>query len=230
VSSERRLALELAGEPVQLLPERALLCPRLRTLFVADLHLGKAATFRASGIALPRGSTDADLARLAGALERTAAEHLVVLGDFLHAARGRVDALVESFARWRSARTELAVTVVRGNHDAHAGDPPAAWRVRAVDAPLRLGPFRLAHDPADTSDTDCSGDAEGTYTLSGHLHPGVRLRGRGGDSVRLPCFVVGTERAILPAFAGFTGLAIVRPQAGDRLVAIAQSRLFALPG
>ncbi len=34
-----------AGKPVQLLPERALWWPAGQALFVADLHLGKAATF-----------------------------------------------------------------------------------------------------------------------------------------------------------------------------------------
>ena len=46
----------------------------------------------------------------------------------------------------------------------------------------------------------------------------------------LPCFVLGHRRAILPAFGGFTGLALVAPARGDRIVAIAGSRLFALPG
>ena len=66
------------------------------------------------------------------------------------------------------------------------------------------------------------------YVLSGHLHPGVFLSGVDG-AARLPCFVLGTRRAILPAFGSFTGLAIVTPAPGDRMVAIAGSRLFALP-
>ena len=44
----------LAGEAVELLPERALHWIRERTLFVADVHLGKAAAFRAGGVPVPR--------------------------------------------------------------------------------------------------------------------------------------------------------------------------------
>jgi metallophosphoesterase superfamily enzyme len=44
---------------------RGLTVPRgKRTLFVADVHFGKAAAFRAGGVPLPRGSTATDLERL----------------------------------------------------------------------------------------------------------------------------------------------------------------------
>ena len=67
------------------------------------------------------------------------------------------------------------------------------------------------------------------YALCGHVHPGVTLHGTAEQSARLPCFVLGRRRAILPAFGGFTGLARAAPLAGDRLVAIAGAQLFALP-
>jgi metallophosphoesterase superfamily enzyme len=37
------------------------------------------------------------------------------------------------------------------------------------------------------------------------------------DALRLPCFVVGRERMILPSFGAFTGGHAIRPQAGDRI-------------
>ncbi len=43
------LDVVLCDERVQLLADRALYWPRARTLFVADVHLGKAAAFRAGG-------------------------------------------------------------------------------------------------------------------------------------------------------------------------------------
>src|SRR5512140_1063418 len=83
----------VGGEPVTLLADRALFWPRERTLFVADVHLGKTATFRANGVPLPRGTTAGDLARLTRLIERMQAARVVVLGDFLHARAGRVPAL-----------------------------------------------------------------------------------------------------------------------------------------
>jgi DNA ligase-associated metallophosphoesterase len=214
------LTTALDGERVTLLAERALYWPRERTLFVADVHLGKAAAFRAGGVPLPRGSTAADLARLTRLLERTGASRIVVLGDFIHAKAGRVAALAEAFARWRVQHAAIDVMLVRGNHDARAGDPPTAWNVGCVDEPFALPPFLACHRITQP--------ATG-YALCGHVHPGVRVHGSGEQSARLPCFVLGARRAILPAFGRFTGLADVLPAPRERIVVIAGRELFALP-
>jgi len=213
-------ATALDGERVELLAARALHWPRERTVFVADVHLGKAAAFRAGGVPLPRGGTAADLARLAAILSQTGARRLVVLGDFLHAAAGRVAALDAAFRRWRELHAAIDVLLVRGNHDDRAGDPPAAWGIAVVPEPHAMAPFLACHVPVAPR----SG-----YALCGHVHPGVTLHGAAELSARLPCFVIGRRRAILPAFGGFTGTAQAAPLAGDRIVAVAGTRLFALP-
>ena len=210
----------LCGERVVLCAERALHWPAASTVFVADVHLGKAAAFRAGGIPLPRGSTQADLARLSAVIERTRASKLVVLGDFLHAKAGRVVALASAFKAWRATHAAVELVLVRGNHDDRAGDPPPDWGVEVVTEPHLLAPFLACHHPV----TPPTG-----YALCGHLHPGVFLSGTADQAARLPCFVLGTHRAILPAFGSFTGLAIVAPARGDRLVAVAGTRLFPLP-
>jgi DNA ligase-associated metallophosphoesterase len=213
-------ATALGDERVELLAARALHWPRERTVFVADVHLGKAAAFRAGGVPLPRGSTAADLARLTAVLRETGAQRLVVLGDFLHGAAGRVAALDAAFRAWRSWHAAIDIVLVRGNHDDRAGDPPAGWNIAVVAEPHPLAPFLACHVPVSPR----SG-----YALCGHVHPGVTLHGSADQSERLPCFVVGRRRAILPAFGGFTGLARAAPLTGDRIVAIAGTRLFPLP-
>ena len=214
------LSASCGGEAVELHAARALYWPRGRTLFVADVHLGKGAAYRAGGIPVPRGATATDLARLATLVTRTRAGTLCVLGDFLHAASGRVPALDSAFRAWRDAHAGLSVRIVRGNHDARAGDPPPAWGVDVFDEPHALPPFLACHVP----------QAPRTgYALCGHVHPGVRLAGRGRESVRLPCFVLGRRRALLPAFGRLTGLAIVTASPEDTVVAIAGDRLFRLP-
>jgi uncharacterized protein len=210
----------LAGEAVELLAERALHWPGGRTLFVADVHLGKGAAFRAGGVAIPRGATAGDLARLDSLIERTGARRLVVLGDFLHAAAGRVPALDAAFRRWRLAHAALSITLVRGNHDERAGDPPPSWGIAVVADPHALPPFVLCHAPS----LPRTGHA-----LCGHVHPGVRITAGARESVRLACFVLGPRRTLLPAFGRLTGLALVAPAPGETIVAIAGRRLFALP-
>lgn len=207
----------VAGERLELLPQRAAWWPAARTLFVADFHLGKAASFRAAGIALPRGTSQDNLARLEAALAGRAVEEVVFLGDFLHSAEGRAAGTLAAFARWRAARPALAMTLVRGNHDDRAGDPPADWGFRCVDPGQARGPFALVHEPAPV---------RGGYALAGHIHPAVRLSERGGPSVRLPCFWFGARVGVLPSFGAFTGSALVRPRPGDQVFVLADGEVL----
>lgn len=210
--------VRLAGEEVVLLPERALFWPAAATLVVADLHWGKAATFRAAGIPVPAGSTGDDLARLDEALGRTCARRLVVLGDLFHARAGRVAAAtLAQLRRWRGPDPELEILLVRGNHDLHAGDPPADLRINCVTAPAFVPPFVLRHEPAESP---------AGYTLAGHVHPGLLLCGPALQRERLPCFLLRERVALLPAFGSFTGLGTVEPGPGDRAFVVADAEVI----
>ena len=209
--------LTLAGETLLLLPERAVYWPRCETLFVADLHWGKDATFRAAGIALPDGTTGNDLARLSRVIARTGARRLVALGDLLHARQGRAKPVFATIAAWREQSPNLEMLLVRGNHDKRAGDPPDDWRIQVVDAPHLEAPFVLHHFP--------NADAGG-YVLAGHLHPAVMLGSGGRQRLKLPCFWFGPHVGVLPAFGGFTGTAAVVPAPGDRVFAIADDEVI----
>lgn len=199
------MELTLGGEPVELRPERAVRWGR--TLFVADLHWGKSASFRAMGLPVPDELED-DLFRLEGVIRATAVDRVIVLGDLVHARGGltaAVDAAVTAFRR----RVPVALLLVCGNHDRHAGPMPAGWEIPVVPE-LSEGPFLFRHHPAP---------AAGRYVWAGHTHPGVRLDlGLGG--VRLPCFHLGAAVGVLPAFGGFTGAASVRRRPEDVLVAV----------
>ncbi|MFY7922753.1 MAG: ligase-associated DNA damage response endonuclease PdeM [Gemmatimonas sp.] len=212
-------AIEVAGEQVALLPERALWLPAHDTLLVADLHWGKAAAFRAAHIPVPMGTTSSDLARLSSALEVTGANRLVVLGDLLHARAGRHDETFRTIASWRATHADLRITLVRGNHDQHAGDPPAELNIDCTDNPLRLGAFVGVHEPTVNLDG---------YVLCGHLHPCVTVRGRGRQSLRLPSFVFGPSRGVLPAFSSFTGGGMYEQEPEDRLFGIAADAVVPL--
>lgn len=213
------LAISVAGAALHLLPERALWYEAERTLFVADLHWGKAAAFRAAHVPVPMGTTSRDLARLASAIAATGAERLVVLGDLLHARTGRHDETLRTIAEWREQHAVLRITLVRGNHDQHAGDPPRELGIECTDEPLVVGPFVGVHEPCTPT---------GGYVLCGHLHPCVTVRGRGRQSLRLPAFVFGDTRGILPAFSSFTGGGMYAMETGDRQYAIAGDEVLAL--
>ena len=207
------LKCSVAGEDLVLLPERAAYWPARKALLVADFHLGKAASFRKAGIPLPRGTTKDNVARLDRALEKTRAKEVVFLGDFLHSAQGRTPATFSTFAEWRTQRRDVGLTLVRGNHDAKAGDPPSEWQVRCVEAGESAAPFVFNHEP---------GPSRSGYALSGHIHPAVRLSAAGEKALRLPCFWFGARYGVLPAFGAFTGSAEVLPRQGDQVYVIAE--------
>ena len=207
----------VAGEKLVLLPERVVYWPAKKALFVADFHLGKAASFRSAGIPLPSGTTTENVERLGRAIDTTGAKQVVFLGDFLHSAQGRAASTFGRFGAWREARTALELTLVRGNHDKKAGDPPQAWRMRCIEAGEPLGPFILNHEP---------GASRGGYALAGHIHPAVRLSALGEKSLRLPCFWFGSRYGVLPAFGAFTGNAEVLPRRGDQVFVIAEHEVL----
>ncbi len=231
------MRVDFAGESIDLLPERAAWWEREATLFVADIHFGKAAAFRSAGLPVPGGTTAADVARLDALVRRHRAARLVILGDLLHAPTGRAEATMQTVRAWRDDSGGLDVLLVRGNHDRRAGDPPADWRMACVDGPHPLGPFTLAHEP----DAARPGD----FLLAGHLHPGVALHRADGRSggMRERCFwMTGaphaaagrTRRAgaslILPAFGAMTGLRAVRPRCGDRVFVVGPGEVVEVPG
>lgn len=220
VASVDHVVVQWAGETVHLLPECALWWPARQTLFIADLHLGKAASFRALGLPVPSGSTRDNLQRLSLLMERHGARELVFLGDFLHAASGRHAGLFDALTQWRRRHADVAMTLVRGNHDAHAGDPPAQVGITAVDGPVMMGPFAASHIPHDHPTH---------FVLAGHVHPVVLLTGPGRDRLRLPCFVLAAQHAILPAFGAFTGGYRVPPDAGHTLYAVGGDRVWKIP-
>lgn len=141
------LPWSLAGEAVWLLPEGALWWPAGAALFVADLHLGKAATFRARGLPVPGGTTQHNLARLSQLVQQHRAGQLVLLGDFLHAAQAQSAALQAarscgksssccstSRSAWRSSR--LSGSYWR-NTSKYSWAEACSWRA------LRCSPGRL---------------------------------------------------------------------------------------
>lgn len=197
-----------------LMPERAAYWAAEHTLFVADLHLGKAAVFRARGLPVPQGTTTSTLERLSQALERTRAHRLVVLGDLLHARESHAAPTMAALTAWRQRHADLECVVLQGNHDRHAGDVAASLNFTsmrgAFDTPELLG----VHEPADVTVHQSPGTAQ-RLALAGHVHPVLRLRGR-IDQLRLPCFWLLDGVLTLPAFGAFTGgCEIPLPKAGS---------------
>ncbi|KAF0094669.1 MAG: metallophosphoesterase [Puniceicoccaceae bacterium 5H] len=186
-------SLTIHDQTFQLLPERAVYWVEQGALLVADLHWGKDAAFRAAGVALPAGLLGEELQRLEQLVGAWQAREILILGDLIHARTSLHPAVVDAVAAWRE-RVTLPITLIEGNHDRHAPQLPAAWRIARVPPPLDRGTFRLAHYPEPSA---------GRFTWAGHVHPTVRV-GRGRESLRFPCFAIAEDVGVLPAFSAFT--------------------------
>jgi uncharacterized protein len=209
------------GERLLLLADRAILWKSAATLIIADPHFGKAAAFRTLGVPVPAGTTASDLARLDALIEQTRARRLLVLGDLLHAKAGRAKATMALVGAWCARHPQLQRVLTRGNHDLRAGDPPADWGFHCQSEPLLEGPFMFCHEP-------CERDGVGVF--AGHLHPALLLEGADGSFVRMPGFIFGSHRALLPAFGRFTGARRIVPKRDDQVFVVAGDEVVPVTG
>ena len=220
----KTLPLQFAGEVLLADAARAIVWPERRSLLISDLHLGKAQVFREAGLAMPEGSDENDLVRLAELIARHAVERLFLLGDIVHGA-------TTADARWRSVwhrfasgHRELEIIAVVGNHDRHdrnALDDSAT----SVDE-FTLGRLRLRHDPVETRRSGASIEPE--FVVAGHLHP-LAVIADGGRNFRLPCFWLQSSRLILPAFGSTTRGQPIVAAPGERVIAVTPAGLIELP-
>lgn len=220
--------IQIAGqgqtENVWLMPHGTLYWPAQSTLFVADVHLGKAASYRQQGQPVPTGTTSTTLSRLSMALSASQAKRLIVLGDFLHsAAVHRAQGTLNALRQWRARHPELSIILIRGNHDDHVGDPESSLGIEVVNEPYTVGPFACRHAPEMTLPQDPQpkgslqdASSQTTFWLAGHLHPVLVLKGQTGERIRLKGFVVRPDGCILPAFGAFTGGHPYEPARHDR--------------
>ena len=209
--------VRLAGEELWLLPEKALYWPAQQALLIADVHFGKAAAYRSLGQPVPQGTTRRNIAVLDELLATLPCRQLIFLGDFLHGPGSHASATLQALIDWRTRNAKLAMTLIRGNHDKRAGDPPASLNIRVVPEPLLLGPFALQHEPQPHADR---------HVLAGHVHPVYRPNGRGRQSLRLPCFRLGGDISLLPAFGAFTGGYLVEQDDDCRIFVIGDDEIW----
>ncbi len=212
------VSLDVAGQTLELLPDRAVLWRERRTLIVADTHFGKSALLRQHGLAVPAGSDDYDRARLGQLIAATGAQRLIILGDFLHGALAAGSADAVALSTWMQALPATRILVIAGNHDRGARQlwqAPVDWH----PSELLEAPFRFTHDLETAPRT------ANTFILSGHLHPVVQLHGMRKRKARVPVFWQHEHGLVLPSFGVFTGGHIIRPAPGERVYAAAPVRV-----
>lgn len=214
------LKIQFAGEEWMLTPQRAMVWLRRKTLILADTHFGKASLFREAGVPVPKGTTSHDLLSLSSLIEAHAPERLLVLGDFFHGKAGRQDSTISAITHWRNRFASLAIEVIRGNHDRHAGDPCDEWNMKCLDGPVCEDAVAFCHEPCEI---------ENSHVICGHVHPAVTLADFDGSKTKIRCFFAEERLLILPAFGRFTGTHPVKQTETSRIYIAAAGKVILLP-
>jgi uncharacterized protein len=203
----------IKGQQLWLSADRCIFWEEDRSLIVSDLHFGKTGHFRKAGIAVPQSVYREDLLRLLCQIQYFRPRQLLVVGDLFHS---RENKELELFLKWREDFPHLAIQLVQGNHDILHTDWYEKAAIGVAPGVLSIGPFSFVHDITEIGGVV----ARETYYFSGHIHPGIRIRGLGRQSLQFPCFYFGGGYAVLPAFGRWTGTVSIDPAPEDHVFAI----------
>lgn len=189
------ISLKFANQNLVFTNQRALFWETQNALVLSDLHIGKSATFRKSGIPISQSILIEDLQRLKALIDHFKAEKLIIVGDLFHAEFNKD---IDYFKDWLLQFDNLKLQLIIGNHDRLSATLYEDLNIDIFKPSLNLGSFTFVHD--------LNGYEDDAFYISGHIHPGYVLKGKGKQFIKLPCYQVFDNHIVLPAFSKFTGL------------------------
>ena len=189
------ISLKFANQNLVLTNQRALFWDQQNALVLSDLHIGKSATFRKNGIPISQSVLIEDLKRLKVLIDHFKAEKLIIVGDLFHA---EFNQDIDYFKDWLLQFDNLKLQLIIGNHDRLSATLYEDFNIEIFKPSLKLSPFTFVHNLDEIEDN--------AFYISGHIHPGYVLKGKGKQFIKLPCYQVFDNHIVLPAFSKFTGL------------------------
>lgn len=212
------ITLKLRNNNFSLYPQKGIFWEEQSVLIISDVHIGKTAAFRSVGIPVPGGLTTDDLQRLSHLIKLTNPKELIILGDLIHSNIENKEKTLNAVKLWRVENEAINVTLIKGNHD-KADDPFfERLRINIEDKSKEMDEFVFIHDPKEVK--------EEKFVFAGHIHPAVRLAGKGGIREQVPCFYFSNDFAILPSFGSFTGNFIIKPKDFEKVFVIAGEEII----
>jgi DNA ligase-associated metallophosphoesterase len=200
-------------------PQRCIFWEEENALILSDLHIGKAGHFRRSGIPVTQRIYTEDLQRLLSCILFFKTDKLIIVGDLSHS---RSNKELDLFKKWRTDFSSLRIHLVKGNHDILSDAWYKECRISVHHEKLFINNFSFYHDAKSVK------QPQGRYVFSGHIHPGVKIRGVARQSLSFPCFYFAENYCVLPAFSRFTGLSLIKPEAGENVFAIVEKEVIKL--
>ena len=201
----------IRNQQILLSDERCMFWKDQQLLILSDTHFGKSGHFRKEGIAIPQNIYQSDINRLAGVIEYFKPGGIIIIGDMFHSSFNKE---IEYFKKFRENFAAVNIYLIRGNHDILSKDIYRDLAIDVYDGAFDMSPFTFVHD---LNDLDKEYE---NYIFSGHVHPGIDMKGKGRQRLRLPCFHFTSQYALLPAFSKFTGTGNVKRKKEDDIFLI----------
>ncbi len=214
------LKFNLNNQTFWLCSDRCIFWEEQKSLILSDLHLGKSGHFRKSGIAVPQNVYKEDLQRLFSLIQNFKPDQLLIVGDLFHSHANKE---MELFTKWRKDLPYLPIQLIKGNHDILTKKFYSKSKITTTNGKLAIDDFCFTHDIMLSCKTE---ENKPVYTFSGHIHPGIKIKGAGKQSLYFPCFYFGETYAVLPAFSRFTGLSSMEIKPGDKIFAIVENQII----
>lgn len=206
---------EIRGEKLFLLSEKAIYWAAKKILLIADLHLGKSTHFRKNGIAVPKQAEQKNWLLLHKLFKQYQPDRVCFLGDLFHSVHNNE---WEVFGELIESYPNIGFELIQGNHDILPLEMYEKLGFQVYESLLQE-PFLFTHEPLKENEVH--------YNLSGHIHPGVKLKGKGNQKHRVACFYFGKNAGLLPAFGSFTGLATIKVKKEDHVFIVTEEEVIA---
>jgi metallophosphoesterase superfamily enzyme len=116
----------------------------------------------------------------------------------------------------------VAFHLVVGNHDILSKESYEHLDIQLHQDCLDIAPFSFVHDIKDSK------EAAEYFYFCGHLHPGIEIKGKAKQKLRLPCFHFTEQYACLPAFSKFTGISPIKRKQSDCVYMITEEEVVDL--
>jgi DNA ligase-associated metallophosphoesterase len=214
--SQQPVAFVIKDQTLWLSPEKCMFWENQQALILCDLHLGKSGHFRKEGIGVPQQVLEHDLSRLDTQIQYFLPTSLIIIGDLFHS---RYNQEVNYFSKWREKNHMTDIHLIQGNHDILPTSFYDDLNIMLHKEELDVSPFVFRHEQSNYSNKN-------QYEISGHIHPGIKMKGKGKQSLKFPCFYFTDSEAFMPAFGKFTGLHIIEPAKRTSVFAIAENQVI----
>ena len=113
------------------------------------------------------------------------------LGDMFHS---HINSEWNLFENW-TLKSKFEIILINGNHDIISPLKYKTLGIKILDELVEKD-FLLTHHPEER---------KSFFNFCGNIHPAVKIRGSGKQSLRLPCFFKSPNQLILPVFGNSLG-------------------------